>query len=485
MEARLRHLVGGNREEVMSLGTGTVKANATTSAFSFLVELDAGAAGSIQGRLDGQRTRDDWRDYPIQGSLSAQTDGLSLLDVYIGEIDRASGHLSTRVDINGTLGAPTLAGLLQLRDASIDIFQTGTSLRELSLEARFDANALDFSGQSRLGSEVAQLARFNGRLSWRDGEPFGDLHVEGERLQVVNVPEARIHASPNLDFKIEGRRIRASGVVRIPFARLEPADLTTAVLPSGDETLVGATLIDPSQRWTVVSDISLQLGNDVRLESLGLDARLGGALQLRSDGAQQTRGEGDLVISEGKYAGFGRQLDIERGTLIFNNQPLGDPGIDIRAQKVLPDATVGVIVRGTLRRPAAPIFYSEPSMPQSQIASLVLAGGSLTSLGENQAPGAARNDLLAQGTAILAQRLGGQVGLDDVGIESFDSSELGNQTSLVLGKYLSDRLYISYGISLAEAINTLKLRWTITDRWTIRTEAGQERSADVVFTLKK
>ena len=41
------------------------------------------------------------------------------------------------------------------------------------------------------------------------------------------------------------------------------------------------------------------------------------------------------------------------------------------------------------------------------------------------------------------------------------------------------------GISLAEAINTLKLRWTITDRWTIRTEAGEERSADVVFTLKK
>jgi translocation and assembly module TamB len=95
--------------------------------------------------------------------------------------------------------------------------------------------------------------------------------------------------------------------------------------------------------------------------------------------------------------------------------------------------------------------------------------------------GAARNDLLAQGGAILAQRLGTRVGVDDVGIES----DLSNDTSLVLGKYLSPRIYVSYGISLAEAINTLKMRFTIGDRWTIKTEAGQARSADIVYTLKR
>jgi translocation and assembly module TamB len=96
-------------------------------------------------------------------------------------------------------------------------------------------------------------------------------------------------------------------------------------------------------------------------------------------------------------------------------------------------------------------------------------------------PGAARNDLLAQSGAILAQRVGTRVGLDDVGIES----DLSNDTSLVLGKYLSPRLYVSYGISIAEAINTLKMRFTLGDRWTIKTEAGKARSADIVFTIKK
>ena len=40
-------------------------------------------------------------------------------------------------------------------------------------------------------------------------------------------------------------------------------------------------------------------------------------------------------------------------------------------------------------------------------------------------------------------------------------SDLSNETSLVLGKYLSPRLYMSYGISLTESINTVKMRYTL------------------------
>ena len=55
----------------------------------------------------------------------------------------------------------------------------------------------------------------------------------------------------------------------------------------------------------------------------------------------------------------------------------------------------------------------------------------------------------------------------------------------MLGKYLSPRLYVSYGISLAEAINTLKMRYSLNDKWTIKTEAGREQSGDIVYTIEK
>jgi len=47
------------------------------------------------------------------------------------------------------------------------------------------------------------------------------------------------------------------------------------------------------------------------------------------------------------------------------------------AIKDSPDVKAGVNVRGTLR--TAHAFFSDPSLPQSQIVSLILAGGSLES----------------------------------------------------------------------------------------------------------
>jgi len=482
-DAQLRHPLANGREELMSLGSGGVTARASANAFEVQVGLDAGEAGRITGQLTGQRNGNDWRDYPVTGSLAATTTGLAVLDIYVGGIDKASGRLTTDVSIAGTLGQPQIAGTLQLRDAQIDVYQVNLSLRGLSMDARFDASALDLSGQTKIGEGTA---RFNGRVAWKDREPYGNLHVEGENLRVVSVPEARIDASPNLDFKLAGRRIDASGEVKLPQARIEPADLTNAVLASGDEVLVGAPAVDPAQRWVVVSDIRLTLGDDVNINAQGLTAKLGGSILLRTDEAQNSRGQGELSVTSGKYKALGRLLDIQRGRLLFNNGPLGDPGIDLRAQKVFPEVTAGVNVRGTLRAPRM-TFFSEPAIPQSQIASLILSGGSLAGVQQDTPrPGAARNDLLMQGGAILAQQIGGRVGIQDVSIEptSLESYDKSGDTSLVLGRYLSPRLYVSYGISLAEAINTLKLRYTIGDHWTLKTEAGKARSADIVYTVR-
>jgi len=86
------------------------------------------------------------------------------------------------------------------------------------------------------------------------------------------------------------------------------------------------------------------------------------------------------------------------------------------------------------------------------------------------------------GGAVLAGQLGRYVGLDEVSLETdVDTAE----SELVLGKFLSPRLYVSYGISLSDAINTFKARYTIGDRWVISGEAGQEASADIEYTIDR
>jgi translocation and assembly module TamB len=390
-------------------------------------------------------------------------------------VDRASGHLDGDMKVAGTLGTPLIDGDLRISDGEIDYYQVNLGLRQLAFDAKLTDNGVNFEGSTRIGSGIA---RAQGRLEWHNSLPFGKVKVEGANLRVTDVPEAQIEASPDLEFNINGRRIEVAGTVKVPYARIVPADLTGAVRSSSDEVIVGQEQGDPAERFEVVSTITLSLADRVSIDTNGLTGHLTGNITVRSGYAAVTSATGELSIEQGKYTAYARKLDIQRGRLIFTGGPIGNPGIDIRAIKEFPDVTAGVNVRGTLLQPRLS-FFSDPSLTQSQIVSLILAGGSLESAQNRQ--GTAGNELLAQGGAILAQQLGSHVGIDDVSLES----DLTNQTSLVLGRYLSPRLYVSYGVALTEQLNVLKLRYSLGDRWTIKTEVGQARGADLVYTIQK
>jgi translocation and assembly module TamB len=366
---------------------------------------------------------------------------------------------------------------MHITKGELDFYQVNLALRDIEAEARLIDNGFVLKSSARSGSGRIDA---DAELTWRNQQPFGTLRIKGNDLTVVDIPEARITASPDLNFKVAARTLAATGTVLIPSARITPADLTGAVLPSADEIVISDDPADPAASFSVSSNIRLLLGERVNIEALGLTGRLAGSLNVSTTPGNPARGSGELGVAEGKYMALGRKLDIERGRLIFSGGLVADPGIDIRATKEFPEFKAGVNVRGSLAEPRM-TFFSEPALPQSQVVSLLLAGGTLESAQSSTTANAGRDALLAQGGAILAQQLGQRIGIEDVGIEQ----NLANETSLVFGKYLSSRLYISYGISLAEAINTIKMRYSINDRWTLRTEAGKEASAEIVYTVEK
>jgi translocation and assembly module TamB len=302
---------------------------------------------------------------------------------------------------------------------------------------------------------------------------------------VINLPEARVDASPDVALHLQGQRIDIQGQVALPYARIEPANLTNAVLPSNDEIVVGDSSPAGVSEFKVYSDITLLLGERVTVNTAGLSGRLSGSIRVATDDTGISRGSGELKVEEGKYLAYGRNLDIQHGRLLFSNGLMGDPGLDLRAVKKFPDITAGVNVRGTLRQPRM-TFFSDPPVAQSQIVSLLLAGGSLETVQNTTTTtdpavhnSGSRSDLM-QGGAILAQQIGGRYNFE-AGVEQ----DLDNETSLVLGRYLSPRLYVSYGVGLAEAINTIKMRYTIGDHWTVKTEGGTHSGADLVYTIER
>ena len=482
-DAVVRHRLSGGRIESFNLGNGNVLAALDAAGLTANVILEAGAAGNISGHLTARGSGPIDGAWPLDGELRLQTQSLGFIDSYVAEVDRVSGQLDAHLALAGTLAAPIFNGELKVTHAEVDAYQINLALRDLNFDVRLKGTELQLQGDAKAGADGH--AQFAGALAWRDNLPYGQLHLAGENLRVVNIPEARVQASPDVYMKITGHRIDVTGVVTLPYARLlRPDTLTNAARTSSDEVIISSSEAPATESFHVFSDLTLRLGERVTIDTLGLVGRLGGSLRAVADDSGFNRGTGELQVEEGKYTAYGRKLDIERGRLQFKDGPLNNPIIDLRAIKAFPDITAGVNVRGTLRQPRL-TFFSDPPVSQSQIVSLLIAGGSLETVQNTSDPAqrnsAARNDMLLQGSALLFQQFGSKVGLDDVSVES----GLNNDTSLVLGRFLSPRLYVSYGVSLAESINTIKAHYTIGDRWQIRTEAGTNQSADLVYTIER
>jgi len=471
-DAVLSHQLVSKKIEHTRIGSGTITASATPANVTVAAVLEDGEVGTIRARVDAQRGSAQWQDMPLAGALHAETSELGLVSLYFPDIDRAAGDLHADVNVAGTLGAPQLSGVMKLTGGELDLYQVNLGLRQVTLEAHLSDGGLDFSGNARAGNGTAAA---NGHLEWHNLLPYGKFHLEGTNLRVAATPEAQIDASPDLAFAIDGRRIEVTGTVAVPYAKIQPKDITNAVRTSPDEVIVGSEAPSPAERFEVRSTITLTLGDKVSVDASGLTGRLTGSVTIRSGYDAITRATGELSVADGKYLAYARKLDIQRGRLIFTGGAVDDPGVDLRAQKEFPDVTAGVNVRGTLLAPRMS-FFSDPPLPQSQIVSLILSGGS------SQATQTGANAALGQGAALLAAQVGSRVGLPDVSLET---DPIANETSLVLGRYLTPRLYVSYGVSLTETLNTLKLRYTLGDHWVVRTELGTARGADLIYSITK
>jgi translocation and assembly module TamB len=328
--------------------------------------------------------------------------------------------------------------------------------------------------------------RLSGRFTWPEGVMTGNMRLTGDQLRVADTPEYRILASPDVTLTSDADGIVVEGQVAIPSARIAPKDLGSSVSTSPDERVVGLEEEDdkPATGERLRSSVKIVLGNDVRVDTFGLKAKLGGDVTVLTQPGDVARGLGAINVIEGQYKAFGQDVTITRGRLSYDRTPLTEPLLDLVAERRIEDEdiTVAVNVRGNIDRPFITIS-STPTMSSNEALSYLLTGRSIDTLQSNEAASVdtAAQSLAISGGGLLLGGIGSRLGLDEVSVEQTGADD----TSVVLGKYLSPKLFISYGISVSEAINTIKLRYTLNEKWFLRAEAGLDQSADIEYRIQR
>ncbi len=427
-----------------------------------------------QGEIHAEISNGVDMDRPLSGQVSLSIPRLDDLAPLIPYISALQGGIQGRLQLSGTPAHPGASGRLALSGGQVTVPELGITADAITLSLSGDADGLSLQGQAGFGKQQLHL---DGHWNPARSPLALTLHLQGEHLLVANRSDAKVYLSPDLTLNGDAQGLHLSGAVRVPEADLRPHQLpANAITVSPDQVLVDARARQSSPLPFSMA-VTITLGDQVHFQGFGLNATLGGELQVTQKPGEPAQLYGDLLIKEGRYRAYGQNLAIDNGRLLFQGAA-DNPGLDIRAIRKIPSENqiVGVQLSGTLQQPQARIF-SNPELEESQAMSYLLTGHGLNQGSQADSAQVARALALyglQQGQGIT-QKIGDTLGLDEVTVGS-DWGDA-NDAALMLGKQLSSRLYLTYAVGLFDAVSTVMLRYTLTRTLHLEAQSSSKSQA--------
>ncbi len=460
------------------LGWRDLVLNAELGPQQQLLSVHAGL--DDDGRLDGQVSVSG-AQRELGGQLALQLDSLAPLELLTAELANVKGDLDGNFHFAGTLDQPAITGQARVEGFAAEVPSAGLKLNQgqLAVTTR-DAGQFRIDGSVQSGKGTLTITGETGL----GASAQTAIMLKGSAFTAADIPAANVVISPDLVIRQDAEGIGVSGTVA-----LDSADVNLEKLPGAGSTKASpdVVVVDEKQQEQAASklpisaQVKVELGRRTHLIGMGLDGRLSGVLTVSERPGRDTTGQGQIGV-DGTYKAYGQNLHIQRGQLLFASTPIDNPGLNIRAvRKLNPNATidegqeVGLLVSGTAQRPILTVF-SNPVMEQSDALSYLVTGKPLSQVkgGEGNMVGAAAQALGSAAGDLLAKSVGSRIGVDDIGVSSNEA--LGGNSAFTVGKFLSPRLYLGYGVGLFEPGQVISLRYRLSQRWNFEAQQATEFS---------
>ena len=480
-DASLQSAAGGLR-----LNTDATRDVVSYSNLKFDLKLQGEQIGmrlnaslSEQGSISGELQTGFNQSAPLKGKLNLDVHTLTWLELMSPDLADPKGRLVGQLLFSGNRAVPNISGDAHLNQFSSELPALGIKITAGDISLRGEPSGMA-SLKGVLSSGKGQL-QINGSLDLADKNSPLQLTLKGENITVSNTPNLQADMSPDLKLVYQNGLLKMTGVVVVPSAKIDLERLDQSVSVSSDVVVLDPREAPETAGFLVDTDVSLQLGRDVQLRGFGLDGKLSGSIQVRDQPGRQALATG-TIEARGRYTAYGQALTIKRSRLTYSNSSINNPALDIVAERNFEDVTVGIRVQGTASSPQTTIT-SSPAMEATEALSWLVLGRPLNtaSSSDGQRLDAAALALSAGGN-ILAQQLGVKLGLDEAGIT--ESRALGGAVFSV-GKKISPRLFVSYGISLLGTGQVMTLKYLIRRGFDVSIESGEETAASVNWRKEK
>jgi translocation and assembly module TamB len=438
------------------------------------------------GQFDGQvDITDPQGRRNLGGNVNIRNFSLAMINPIFSRGEKATGNLNANLRLGGNLQSPQLFGQLQLSGLDIDGNFMPFDMQPSRVAMNFNGTRSTLDGV--IATQQGQIS-LSGNADWTQIDNWrAQVAAKGSRVRITVPPMVRLDVSPDVVFTATPSLFTLDGNVDVPWARIVVHDVPeSAVGVSSDEVMLDKDLkpVDPQTAGIPInSNLTIHVGNNVRLDAFGLKARLTGDLKV----AQDKHGlglNGQINIPDGRFHAYGQDLIVRKGILLFSGPP-DQPMLNIEAIRN-PDATednvvAGVRVTGLADQPKAEIF-SDPAMSQQEALSYLLRGQGLSS---EQGDGAAMTSALVGLGVAQSGQIVGKIG-ETFGVSNLalDTAGVGDSSQVVVSGYIAPGLQVKYGVGIFDSLATLTLRYRLMPKLYLEAVSGIDQALDLLYQFE-
>lgn len=417
----------------------------------------------------------DDRPIRIQAATSGIETGIDLafLQTLTSRAKQVKGTLVFDIKLENTLKSPRAKGVMRVTDGAFNVPEYGASYGDVQIAVSIDTSNIkitDFRIQSERGGlnakgqfkyESGTIGEASGTLTATDFLALRtrdmEVHLDANINATGNTAGARYRG----DITVDRSRFFLPALQQNAVIQLEEESIAPPALPDSAKAVVQVEANGLRQQWlqNLHGELKVKIPRNTWVRGPELNAEIEGTLDFTQEGAEKFLLFGTLNIIRGNYELFGKRFDISSGQITFQGDPYS-PQFELAAKHVFrapggdrEKKSIEVKISGSLANPQIQFLRDgEPLDEKNALANLIFgvdfdqlfysqSKEIEAELGKSSYTAAATGLISGLVSQELAKSLGRSLNLDVI---EFQGAGDFSQTSVLVGKYITNDLFISF-----------------------------------------
>lgn len=462
----------------------------------------------------------------IKGNIAATKTRLGGFFMENEDLELPKALLTINLDMEGAISNPRLKGYLDIEEGELPLPEYGVDYKDIRVKLSVDDTEVKLDSlfiRHLKGTFLAQGALAMDTSLLKGSITSTNMTVKASEFFVSRHRDYEIQIDADAFFKDEDNNPTFGGnvnVLRSSFNLPALLKMTENQGQLNDPLLVQSLKEGEIKRQTVTTDTA-QTVEPTPTEPSPLMEQLTGAIRLdvprntwiRSPDMQmELYGNVDVVkngkvfelfgslgIHRGFYTLYGKKLVIQEGELIFTGGETLNPTVNLEADYTFRDKErlkriLTLSVGGTANDPQISFVLDDVPIPEADAMAYLLFGQPFDDLNYGNQEGVSNAIPSRMLTGLVSSQLGKTIGstfnLDMIEIDAGDNWQ---NTTFMVGKYITNDLFVTYQRSFGQAENesitpeTITLEYEISRRFSIRLVQGEvkESGIDVILKFEK